>query len=94
MTRILMIDDDIEVLEINRKYFEENDCVVAISDKAPEGLTLVKKFKPDCILLDVMMPEMDGLTLCREIRKVTTVPVLFLSGKGSRILFLFCPFQM
>jgi DNA-binding response OmpR family regulator len=83
MIKILMIDDDTEVLEINRKFFEENDCKVAISDKAKEGLKLVSSFNPDCILLDVMMPEMDGLTLCREIRKVTTVPVLFLSGKVS-----------
>ena len=83
MIRILMIDDDTEVLEINRKFFEENGCEVAISDKAAEGLKLVKKFKPDCILLDVMMPEMDGLILCRGIREVTSVPVLFLSGKVS-----------
>ncbi len=83
MTRILMIDDDTEVLEINKKFFEENNCVVEISDKAKEGIKLVKSFKPDCILLDVMMPEIDGLTLCREIRTITSVPVLFLSGKVS-----------
>lgn len=83
MTRILMIDDDHEVLEINRKFFEENNCLVEITDKAKEGIKLVKSFKPDCILLDVMMPEMDGLTLCREIRTLTSVPVLFLSGKVS-----------
>lgn len=83
MIRILMIDDDTEVLDINKKFFEENGCEVAVSDKATEGLGLVKRFKPDCILLDVMMPEMDGLRLCREIRKVTSVPVLFLSGKVS-----------
>jgi DNA-binding response OmpR family regulator len=78
-----MIDDDTEVLEINKKFFEENNCVVEISDKAKEGIKLVKSFKPDCILLDVMMPEIDGLTLCREIRTITSVPVLFLSGKVS-----------
>ena len=83
MIRILMIDDDAEVLEINRKFFEENSCVVEVSDKAKEGLELVKSFKPDCILLDIMMPEMDGLTLCKEIRKKTSVPVLFLSGRIS-----------
>lgn len=83
MTRILMIDDDHEVLEINRKFFEENNCIVEITDKAKDGIKLVKSFKPDCILLDVMMPELDGLTLCREIRTITSVPVLFLSGKVS-----------
>ncbi len=83
MTKILMIDDDTEVLEINRKFFEEHNCDVAITDKAKDGIMLVKNFKPDCILLDVMMPEVDGLTLCREIRTITSVPVLFLSGKVS-----------
>ena len=83
MTKILMIDDDTEVLEINRKFFEENNCVVEITDKAKDGIKLVKSFKPDCILLDVMMPDIDGLTLCREIRIITSVPVLFLSGKVS-----------
>ncbi len=83
MIRILMIDDDAEVLEINRKFFEENNCEVKVADKAKAGLELVKSFKPDCILLDIMMPEMDGLTLCKEIRKKTSVPVLFLSGRIS-----------
>lgn len=81
MIRILMIDDDTEVLAINRNYFEENGCEVAVSDNAKEGMELVRTFNPDCILLDVMMPDTDGFTLCREIRKVTSVPVLFLSGK-------------
>lgn len=83
MIRILMIDDDAEVLEINRKFFEENNCEVKVADKAKAGLELVKSFKPDCILLDIMMPEMDGLTLCKEIRKKTNVPILFLSGRIS-----------
>ncbi len=85
MIRILMIDDDTEVLEINRKFFEENGCIVETTDQAQNGLELVKEFKPDCILLDVMMPEIDGYTLCREIRKITNVSILFLSGKVSEI---------
>lgn len=83
MIRILMIDDDSEVLDINRKFFDENGCKVEVSDSAAKGLELVDSFKPDCILLDVMVPDMDGFSLCREIRKKTSVPVLFISGKVS-----------
>ncbi len=83
MYKILMVDDDREVLEINKKFFEEKNCNVKICDKATEALSIVEKFEPDCILLDVMMPEIDGYTLCKQIRKKTNVPVLFLSGKIS-----------
>jgi DNA-binding response OmpR family regulator len=78
-----MIDDDLEVLEVNKKFFEEKDCKVKVCSRATEALDMVKTFKPNCIFLDVMMPEIDGFTLCRDIRQVTSVPVLFLSGKVS-----------
>lgn len=83
MNKILMIDDDLEVLEVNKKFFEEKDCRVMVCSNPKEALKLVKEFKPDCILLDVMMPEIDGITLCKKIRQHTNVPVLFLSGKVS-----------
>lgn len=83
MYRILMIDDDMEVLEINRKYFEEKGCKVEVCGEAARALNVAKKFLPDCILLDVMMPEIDGFEVCRELRKFTQVPILFLSGKVS-----------
>ncbi|WP_026663348.1 response regulator transcription factor [Butyrivibrio proteoclasticus] len=83
MYKILMVDDDIEVLEINKKFFEEKNCKVEICSRSTQALDLVRNFKPDCILLDVMMPELDGYALCKQIRGVTNVPVLFLSGKVS-----------
>ncbi|WP_029233686.1 response regulator transcription factor [Butyrivibrio sp. VCB2006] len=83
MYKILMVDDDFEVLQINKKFFEEKECEVRICNKPAEAMDIVQKFKPDCILLDVMMPEIDGYTLCRKIRVKTDVPILFLSGKVS-----------
>ncbi|WP_026528487.1 response regulator transcription factor [Butyrivibrio sp. VCD2006] len=83
MTKILMIDDDTEVLDINKKYFEEKGCYVEVADRAQKGLELAKVFKPDCILLDVMLPDMDGFSVCTKIREKSTAPVLFLSGKVS-----------
>lgn len=83
MYRILMIDDDTEVLEMNRHYFEKNQCMVQICDHADLAMQQMIHLKPDCILMDVMMPEMDGFTLCQKMRKITDVPILFLSGKVS-----------
>ncbi len=83
MYKILMIDDDLEVLRVNKKFFEEKECQVKICSHETEAVELVTSFKPDCILLDVMMPEIDGFTLCKQIRTVTDVPILFLSGKVS-----------
>lgn len=83
MYKILMIDDDLEVLGVNKKFFEEKDCVVEVCSEPSKALSLVESFKPHCIFLDVMMPEVDGFSLCRQIRNITDVPVLFLSGKVS-----------
>ncbi len=83
MTKILMIDDDVEVLNINRKFFEEKKCKVEVADCGEKGIEKAKSFKPDCILLDVMLPDMDGFTVCREVRQFLAVPILFLSGKVS-----------
>ncbi|SCY64901.1 response regulator transcription factor [Butyrivibrio sp. INlla14] len=83
MYKILMVDDDLEVLEVNKKFFEEKNCKVQICSEASKALEIVEKYKPDCILLDVMMPEIDGFKLCRKMRHVTNVPILFLSGKVS-----------
>lgn len=81
MYKILMVDDDEEVLKLNKHFFEKNGCQVEVCPKADKAISIVKSFNPDCILLDIMMPEVDGYTLCRRIRKITNVPVLFLSGK-------------
>lgn len=83
MYRVLLIDDDTEVLKLNRLFFEKNGCKAMICSEAGQAERIVKDFIPDCILLDVMMPEIDGFTLCRKIRKITNVPILFLSGKVS-----------
>ena len=67
MYKILMIDDDLEVLGVNQKFFEEKDCVVEVCSEPSKALSLVESFKPHCIFLDVMMPEVDGFSLCREV---------------------------
>lgn len=80
MNKILLIDDDSEVLNINQKYLTEQGFCVQASDSPKKALSLVKTFAPDCIVSDLMMPETDGFTLCAQLRRITAAPILFLSG--------------
>ena len=83
MAEILLIDDDREALEINRKYLTGEGFTVYTADSPRKGIAYAKKLSPDCILLDVMLPEMDGYEVCRRIRSFSAVPVLFLTGRGT-----------
>lgn len=83
MAKLLLIDDDAEVLEINKKYLTEEGFTVYTSADPVKGIEYAKKVKPDCILLDVMMPGMDGYEVCSQIRTFSSVPIIFLTGKDS-----------
>lgn len=78
--KLLLVDDDQEVLEINKHFFEEEGYLVAIASSAKQALAYMKKNTFSCIVLDVMMPEIDGFTFCKTIREYTDVPIIFLSG--------------
>lgn len=83
MANLLLIDDDEEVLELNKKYLlKEGFAVFATSDPL-KGIAFAKKATPDCVLLDVMMPVMDGFEVCKRLREFTNAPIIFLTGKGS-----------
>ncbi len=86
MTRILIVDDDQDIARILRFRLEKKgfDCV--IGNNGLEALELLDTHHPDLVLLDVMMPKMDGFTACREIRKRNAwarVPVIMLTAKGD-----------
>lgn len=83
MATILLIDDDAEVLEINKKYLMGEGYKVYSTPNPLKGIEGVKKVSPDCIVLDVMMPEMDGFEACKKIREFSNVPIIFLTGKSS-----------
>lgn len=83
MAVLLLIDDDKEVLEINKKYLTGEGYTVYIADNPKKGIELAKKSSPDCILLDVMMPDMNGYEVCEIIRSFSTAPIIFLTGKNS-----------
>ena len=83
MSKLLLIDDDDEVLTINKKYLCREGFQVYTTSNPMQGIQLVKELQPDCILLDIMMPGMDGFELCSSIRRFSSIPIIFLSGKTS-----------
>lgn len=81
--KILIADDDKSIVELMRLYLEKEGytCITA-----ENGKIALKKFKtdtPDLIILDIMMPEVDGWQVCREIRKSSNVPIIMLTAKGE-----------
>lgn len=83
MATLLFVDDDNEVLEINQQFFTKEGYKVVTLSNPLECQATVKATAPDVIILDVMMPGLDGYTLCRELRKATNTPIIFLTGKTS-----------
>lgn len=81
MSAILFIDDDLDILEINARYFKKEGHDVKTVANPKEALHLLKTFSPDCIVLDIMMPGQNGFETCRQIRNTTNVPIIFLSGR-------------
>ncbi len=83
MPKLLLIDDDKEVLTINSKFFKQLNYDVKAVTTAQGALTLLKDFTPDCIVMDVMMPGMDGFQACPKIKKLCSAPIIFLTGKDA-----------
>lgn len=85
MTKVLVIDDDPvlnQMVAANMKI-SGHDVVTATS--GPAGLRLARETKPDLIILDVMMPGMDGFETCRQLREFSSAPVLFLTARGEEV---------
>jgi len=81
--RILIADDDVNVHQSLNAYFKREGYHVISAYDGEEALALMRKWRPDILLLDIMMPRMDGLIVCREIRKESTLPIIMLSAKGD-----------
>lgn len=83
MYRILVADDDKEIADSIRIYLEEDGYEVVVCEDGIQVLEAVKKQEIHLILLDIMMPKLDGLGVIREIRKTSGVPILFISAKSQ-----------
>jgi DNA-binding response OmpR family regulator len=86
MTYILAVDDDNEVLETVGRVLSHDAYEVSLANSAAKALILLEKRTPDLMILDIVMPEVDGITLCRQLRRESRfipLPILFLTAKGS-----------
>ena len=81
--KILIIDDDLNICELIRLYLEKNQFICISANDGKKGIELFKNEKPDLVLLDIMLPIIDGWQVCREIRKDSKVPVIMLTAKGE-----------
>ncbi len=82
-TKIMIVDDDSNICELLRLYLEKESWDTVIAYDGVKALDLFEKEKPDLILLDVMMPQLDGWQVCRRIRKVSNCPIIMLTAKGE-----------
>jgi two-component system, OmpR family, copper resistance phosphate regulon response regulator CusR len=84
MKKILLVEDEVHVVSFIKKGLTEEGYEVTVALDGKTGLQLQQQNTFDCIILDIMLPEMNGLEVCKEIRKIdTSVPVLFLTALGT-----------
>lgn len=85
MSRILIIEDEEAIAELEKDYLEVNGYEAVIESRGDTGLLRAMKEKFDLIILDIMLPGMDGFQVCNEIRNTTDIPVLMVSAKKEDI---------
>lgn len=83
MPRIMIVDDDDNICELVRLYLEKEGYETLICLNGEKALEEFRLNKPDMAILDIMMPKVDGITVCREIRKTSDMPVIMLTAKGE-----------
>ena len=84
-THILIIEDDPNIAELIRLYLEKDNFDVTIASDGRTGVNAFHSIHPDLILLDIMLPEMDGFEVCREIRKTDKTPIIMLTAKDETV---------
>ena len=81
--KILLVDDDPNIRQLVNLYLEKEGFEVAMADRGDEALKLFRESPPNLILLDVMLPGMDGWQVCREVRKTSNIPIIMLTAKDE-----------
>ena len=82
-TKILVVDDDINICELLSVYLKNEGYEVKTANDGQEGINYFKMYDPDLVLLDIMLPKKDGWEVCRQIRKISSKPVIMITAKGE-----------
>ena len=89
MARLLIVDDESDIRSLIKRYAEREEHEVMTAYDGLQAVKLCKENDFDIIIMDIMMPEMDGFTACKEIKKIKDIPVLMLSARGEEYDKLF-----
>ena len=85
MNRILIVDDDAHIRDVLRYALNKEGFEIVEAENGQQALQRFESDPPDLVILDIMMPELDGISACRELRKTSQVPIIFLSSKDDEI---------
>ncbi|MBQ9958974.1 MAG: response regulator transcription factor [Oscillospiraceae bacterium] len=80
---IMVVDDEKNICELMRLYLEKEGFAVTIANNGSDAISLIRQSRPDLVLLDIMMPVIDGWEVCRQVREFSTVPIIMLTAKGE-----------
>ncbi|MCX7708629.1 MAG: response regulator transcription factor [Clostridia bacterium] len=83
--KILVVDDEVEISELIQDYLEEEGYEVKLAFDGKEALEIFRNYQPHLMILDVMLPKIDGMEVCRLVRAESAIPILMLSAKKSDI---------
>ena len=81
--KILVVDDDTNICELLRLYMEKDGYVVSIANDGEAAVRAFNEINPDIVILDIMLPKLDGWQVCREIRKTSDKPIIMVTAKGE-----------
>lgn len=81
--RVLVVEDEPDIRRLLRAYLEREGFTVEETNNGQRALTLVKEYNYDLIILDIMIPELDGWSVCQKIRKQSVVPIIMVTAKGT-----------
>jgi len=81
--RVLLVDDEPMLTEVLERYLKREDFEVATATDGEQALALARRWGPDLVVLDLMLPKLDGLEVCRILRAESRVPIVMLTARGE-----------